>query len=79
MTAGKDIGIEAARLDAPEHADLIESMKGQLLIAFLRRLLVGGYGGELRVPVAEIDATGQWNLSFRVDGRDFVFTLEKKH
>lgn len=72
-------GIEAARLDAPEHAAMIDDMKDQLLIAFLRRLTDDGKR-DLKVPVAEVDATGPWLLSFRVDfaARDFIFTLGKK-
>lgn len=72
-------GIDAARADAPDHTALLDGMKDQLLIAFLRRL-TSEKGGELRVPVAEIDATGRWLCAFRVDyeKRDFVFELRLK-
>lgn len=72
-------GIEIARADAPEHAALMDELKDQLLIAFLRRLTNEGTR-DLTVPIAEVDATGCYTLSFRVDfdRRDFIFTLKRK-
>ena len=55
-------GIDAARLDAPEHTALLDDLKDQLLIVFLKRL-----GRTLDVPVAEIDDTGGEMLAFSVD------------
>ena len=68
-------GIELARQDAPEHAALIEDLKEQLLIVFLRRL-----GGKITIPVAEIDDTGGSLFLFRVDPetREFTFELRRK-
>lgn len=53
---------------------LIEVMKGQLLIVLVERL-----GGEVRVPIAEVDGTGGHLLSMRVEGTDFVFVAERKN
>lgn len=47
---------------APEHAAVIELFKGQLLIALVRRL-----GSDVSIPVAEVDATGNVNLSLAVE------------
>lgn len=58
----------------PTARALIEAMKGQLLIVLVNRL-----GGKVRVPVAEIDATGDAVLSVRVEGSDFIFVAGKKH
>ena len=71
-------GIDAARADAPLHASVLDDLKDQLLIVFLKRLHELGH--DLRFPVAEIDDTGQHTLSFRVDPvtRDFHFELQKK-
>lgn len=68
-------GIELARAVAPEHAAMIDDLKDQLLIVFLRRL-----GGRLTIPVAEIDGTGGHLFSFKVDleAREFTFVLEQK-
>jgi hypothetical protein len=68
-------GIDAARLNSPEHAALLDDLKDQLLIVFLKRL-----GGKLIVPVTEIDDTGNDLFAFRVDmdTRDFHFELLKK-
>ena len=58
-----------------EHADLIEAMKGQLLIVLVKRL-----GGKATIPVAEIDNTGLDLLAVRLDveERAFVFEVRKK-
>lgn len=68
-------GIDLAREDAPEHAALLDDLKDQLLIAFLRRL-----GGTVEIPVKEVDETGRYCLAFRVDpaSRVFHFTLKQK-
>ena len=47
---------------SPEHRALIELFKGQLLIALVRRL-----GNDVSIPVAEVDATGNVNLSLSVE------------
>lgn len=66
-------GIDIARASAPEHAALIDDLKDQLLIVFLKRL-----GGAARIPVSEVDDTGQNVLTLAVDGTDFVFVVGKK-
>jgi hypothetical protein len=48
-------------------------MIGQLPIVFALRA-----GGELRIPVAEVDATGGYILNIEVQGSDFVFKASKK-
>lgn len=53
---------------------LLDPLKGQLLI-----VMVAALGGEVRIPVSEIDATGTKLLSMRVDGDAFVFTVGEKH
>ncbi|KQW22131.1 hypothetical protein ASC80_01670 [Afipia sp. Root123D2] len=69
------LGIAAAASDAPVHAQLINDLKEQLLIVFLRRL-----GGKLSLPVAEVDDTGSETLSFNLENGDtFNFELCKKH
>jgi hypothetical protein len=57
---------------------LIEAMLPQLLIALVKR--AGGVGQEVRVPVADVDATGGFTLGMRVDQdtRDFFFTVNRK-
>lgn len=68
-------GIEAARTVAPEHAQLIDDLKDQLLIVFLRRL-----GRRVVIPCAEIDSTGSDVFKLAVDPttRNFTFELERK-
>ena len=67
-------GIELARQDNPEHAAVIDNFKEQLLIVFLKRL-----GGNVSIPVAEIDDTGQDMLAFRIDeNKVFHFETRKK-
>lgn len=67
------IGIELARELAPEHADLMDNLKDQLLIVFLRRL-----GGEASVPVGEVDDTGGDMLLMNLRDGVFNFALRKK-
>lgn len=68
-------GTAAAAADAPVHAALINDMKEQLLIVFLRRL-----GRMVSIPASEIDDTGGELLAFKVDDRcTFHFELQKKN
>lgn len=67
-------GIDAARSVGPEHAALLDDLKDQLLIVFLKRL-----GGKVSIPVAEVDDTGQDLFAFRIDeNRVFHFETRKK-
>lgn len=68
-------GTDAVRLDSPEHAALIDDLKEQLLIVFLKRL-----GGRIDIAVEEIDDTGQdtFKLSLDPKTRIFHFELGKK-
>lgn len=65
----KGDGIRMAAELAPEHAAAIENLKEQLLIVFLKRL-----GGDVSIPVAEVDDTSQDLFAFSV--RDGVFHFE---
>ncbi len=70
-------GIEAARAAAPEHAAAIDNMKDQLLLVLIKRL-----GGDVTIPVSEIDDTGGLLLSMQLEQfrqqPSFRFVLEKK-
>lgn len=55
-------GTDAARPVAPLHAALIDDLKDQLLLVFLRRL-----GGMLSIPAAELDDTGGLVLALSVN------------
>lgn len=67
-------GIDAAREENPLHAAVLDDVKDQLLIVFLKRL-----GGAVSIPVAEIDDTGMDLLSLRIDEHlVFHFAVSKK-
>lgn len=66
-------GIDAARADAPEHAEMLDNFKDQLLIAMVVKA-----GGKLVIPVAEVDATGGWVLAFAVRDGAFHFEAQRK-
>ena len=66
-------GIDQTRESAPEHAALLDDLKDQLLIVFLRRL-----GNEISIPVGEIDDTGNCLLAFSINNGVFNFKLEEK-
>lgn len=56
-------------------AQMMDAMKGQLLIVMVNRM-----GGKIDIPVAEIDATGQWMMHMAVNQETgvFTFTTSKK-
>lgn len=66
-------GIEMARAEAPEHAQALENFRDQLLIALLLRL-----GPNVTVPIAEVDATGDYIVAMSITGGNFNFVVEKK-
>ena len=68
-------GIDLARNDAPIHAAVLDNLKDQLLIVFLKRL-----GGDVKMHVSEVDDTGGDMLAFSVnpDTKEFHFTIKKK-
>ena len=66
-------GIDLARLEAPEHAAVLDNFKDQLLIVLVKRL-----GGQIDLPVAEIDDTYQDLLAFSINDGIFHFELRKK-
>lgn len=71
------IGIQMAAEDNPEHARLLDDLKDQLLIVFLKALQKRGHS--LSFPVAEVDDTGNDLLAFRIDfsTKTFHFSLRK--
>lgn len=60
---------------SPALAEALDAMKGQLLIVLANRL-----GGEVEIPVEEIDGTGGWMMNVSVDpaGRTFTLTTSRK-
>ncbi len=67
-------GINAARAaGAGLHADVIDDLKDQLLIVFLRRL-----GNKVTIPVQEVDDTGRFICSFNIENGAFNFVLTEK-
>ena len=61
---------EGVELDSPEHAQLIDDFKDQLLIVLVQRL------GEVSISVEEVDKTGAYVLTLSL--KDRVFYLEAK-
>ena len=67
-------GIDMARDLAPEHAQMIDDFKDQLLIVFIKRL-----GGKISVPVSETDDTGQDMCKMSVVDGVFNFEIVRKN
>jgi len=65
-------GTDAARSISPIHAAVMDNLKDQLLLVFLRRL-----GGKISIPLEEIDNTDSLIMTLRVD-KDSVFHFELK-
>ena len=55
------------------HSDMVDDLKGQLLTAFLSLL-----GGQLAIPVKEVDETGRFVLVLSVSDGNFNFELKEK-
>lgn len=72
-------GIELARADNPAHAAQMELMKEQMIIVLALRL--AGVGINIDVPTEEINATGGYLMTMRMDPEInvFQFTVIKKH
>jgi len=66
-------GIDLLRSTNPEHAKVIDDLKDQLLIVFMKRL-----GGDLKIPVAEVDDTAQDMMSMSINDGVFHFVVHKK-
>lgn len=66
-------GIDAVRDLSPAHAEAMENMRDQLVIVLLQRL-----GGEVSVPVEEIDATGNVVVMLKLEGTTFKFSVKAK-
>jgi len=69
-------GIDLARQESPEHAQLLDDFKDQLLIALINRHAVKG---KLTIPVKEVDATGGLMLAMSVTDGVFNFEIKKKN
>ena len=63
-------GIELAKQINPEEAQLIDNLKDQLLIVFLKRL-----GGKVSIPVNEINYTQNDLFTMRID-ENKIFNFE---
>ena len=67
-------GIDLARAEAPEHAKALDDMKDQLILVLIQRL-----GGDVTIPVEEIDNTGGVTLLMGVTGQSLRFKIGAKH
>lgn len=65
-------GTDMARLENPDHAQLMDNFKEQLLLAMIIKA-----GGRYSIPVSAVDATGGWVLEVCVDEHQ-VFHFEAK-
>ena len=72
-------GTDAARNEAPEHAQAIDDFKDQLLLCLINRLAKLTESGVVKVPVSDVDNTGDLTLSMSVVDNEFNFTVNKKH
>jgi len=69
-------GIDLARGDAPEHAEILDDFKDQLIIVMLKRL--EKLSGTVNIPMEEIDDTGNDIVAFSVVDKVFKFEMRKK-
>lgn len=57
------------------HADVLEDFMDQVFIVLLNRL---AKNGKVSIPVAEVDGTGPYMVSFNVNDGIFNFEVTKK-
>lgn len=57
------------------HAQVLDDFKDQLMIVLLNRC---ARNGKVRIPVAEVDATGSFMVSFNVIDGVFNFEVSRK-
>lgn len=57
-------------------ADLMDNFKEQLVVCLLKRLQ--DKRGVVRVPVAEVDATGDVVIMLAIRNNEFIFEVKKK-
>ena len=69
-------GIDLARGDAPEHAEILDDFKDQLIIVMLKRL--EKLSGTVNIPMEEMDDTGNDIVAFSVVDKVFKFEMRKK-
>ena len=67
-------GIDAAREAAPEHTQILDDFKDQLILVLIKRL-----GKNVSIPVAEVEATGNHVLAMAVKDNTFHFQLRDKN
>lgn len=72
-------GIEAARIDSPEHAQVIDDFKDQLLLCLVKRLGKLEKDGVVKIPVSEVDDTGGFVMSFSIKNQVFNLKVTGKH
>lgn len=72
---GKGARLASELFGSREHAALLDDLKDQLLIVFLKRL-----GGAIDMPVSEVDDTAQDLFAFSVypQTKRFHFEIRKK-
>ena len=69
-------GIDLARGDAPEHAEILDDFKDQLIIVMLKRL--EKLSGTVNIPMEEMDDTGNDMVAFSIINKVFKFEIRKK-
>jgi len=58
----------------PESREVFGPLRDQLLIVLINR-----DGGSVKIPVEEVDQTGEFILRMRTEDRSFVFTVDQRN
>lgn len=72
-------GTDAARSEAPQHAQAIDDFKDQLLLCLVNRLAKLTEDGVVTIPVSEVDNTGGLVMSMSVHDKAFNFKVSGKY
>lgn len=68
------LGIDLARLDNPEHAEIVDNFKDQLIISLVKKL-----GGCSTLSLQEVDDTQEDLLYLAIKDGNFILSTQRKH
>jgi hypothetical protein len=72
-------GTEEAAKENPEHAQVIDDFKDQLIICLVQKLAETSEGGIVKVPCSDVDNTGGSLMHMAIVDRTFNFKITRKH
>jgi hypothetical protein len=73
------LGIDLAKEDSPDHAEVMENFRDQLLVTLIKREVERSGNGKAVITLDEVDSNGSINVSMAVVDGSFEFEIKRKH